>query len=632
MSNYSQVPQPLKEFRNWVVWKYEDRGKKNPDGTQKFDKVPYDAVTGTHAKSNDAATWCDFKTAVDSADVLSGKDCDGIGFEFGDSPYTGIDFDGVIADGKPEPYVIAILDLLGRPYSEFSPSTTGLHTIVEGKLASGLSHRFSQDHCGAEVYSTGRYFTVTGDRYAGEGIPKVEDFSIPHFLLSQILDKEFKHLWLGGLPNRGNDRTASGTDFQLLLMLRRKLNTNDPKVLENYFNASVPGHRKKWQRKDYRNRTIAKVLEGESSATAQELEFHLPAAEVTTYEDDDFVVDPLPSENPNEKYDGWFPLGSPSLVGGLSGSSKTTWMVQLLHTQLYKQEFFGHTTRGRPYLIIMADRGAASHRRTMRRMGFEPDIIPIKHISVKTGLAALQEIVNTIEATSPIPQVVFIEGLDMLVDDANKKSVVSPFMAALQKIAEHYHIAIIGSVGAPKTKAGEGYVAKRDNISGTEAWSRLSETVVLLQYPNGKDTAIERELSVLPRNAASESFALVFDRGRLRLQTKEDHKRLQINEDVKLRWVQEQANLAIHDPKKQWWTVLDMMRGLKQPNGKDMPKTTAHRWVQDACTKRIVVEKPGRRGHNTAAEFRWNESKLNPQWSGTSEDIEHGGEKEEMVV
>ena len=100
----------------------------------------------------------------------------------------------------------------------------------------------------------------------------------------------------------------------------------------------------------------------------------------------------------------------------------------------------------------------------------------------------------------------------MLVDDANKKSVVSPFMAALQKIAEHYHIAIIGSVGAPKTKAGEGYVAKRDNISGTEAWSRLSETVVLLQYPNGKDTSIERELSVLPRNAASESFALVFDR------------------------------------------------------------------------------------------------------------------------
>ena len=74
------------------------------------------------------------------------------------------------------------------------------------------------------------------------------------------------------------------------------------------------------------------------------------------------------------------------------------------------------------------------------------------------------------------------------------------------------------------------------------------------------------------------------------------------------------------------------MRGLKQPNGKDMPKTTAHRWVQDACTKGIIVEKPGRRGHNTAAEFRWNKSKLNPLWSEMLEDMEHVGEHEEMAV
>ena len=72
MSEYSQVPQPLKDFRNWVVWKYEDEGKKNSDGTPKLNKIPYDAVTGKRAKANDPATWSDFATAV-AADLSTAK-------------------------------------------------------------------------------------------------------------------------------------------------------------------------------------------------------------------------------------------------------------------------------------------------------------------------------------------------------------------------------------------------------------------------------------------------------------------------------------------------------------------------------------------------------------------------------
>jgi hypothetical protein len=423
---------------------------------------------------------------------------------------------------------------------------------------------------------------------------------------------------MGDTTAYGDDHSTA--DFALASELARLLN-GDRIRIEKYFGASALGQRDKWtDRPDYRKRTIDAALKGKSfsnnnapaKATPAELVFNLPA--VTGGTNFDFVIDPESGQT-----DGWFPLGSPSLIGGASGSNKSTWMMQLLLAQRNRQPVLNHTTNGRPFLVLMADRGEASHQRTMRRMRMEHEPIPIKFLTMQMGLIGLQEIVTKIEETDPLPQIVFIEGCDLLVEDANKKRIVGTFINGLQKIAQHFHLAVIGSVGAPKCKAGEGYVGKRDNISGTEAWSRLAETVVLLQYPKGEDTALERELTVMPRNAPSESFMLVMKQGRLELQTEADRKHAK-GQERELQWAQAQSRLAKTDPTKKFWTGLDMQQAL------NLPKSTVYDWAQHACAKKYITMKTGKKGRGKAAQYQWNESKTNPLH------VEHEGESDQIEM
>jgi hypothetical protein len=75
---------------------------------------------------------------------------------------------------------------------------------------------------------------------------------------------------------------------------------------------------------------------------------------------------------------------------------------------------------------------------------------------------------------------------------------------------------LICSVGAPKSKHGEEYAAKRDHLSGSEAWGRNCETVVVIEFSTEDDgTAPQREMTVLPRNAPAEKFSFQFEGGRL---------------------------------------------------------------------------------------------------------------------
>jgi hypothetical protein len=128
--------------------------------------------------------------------------------------------------------------------------------------------------------------------------------------------------------------------------------------------------------------------------------------------------------------------------------------------------------------------------------------------------AAAQRILELIEAQSPLPQIVFVEGADALVSDAAKTQVVAPFLSALQKIARHYHIAIVLSVGAPKSKPREQHTLKRDRIFGSQIWPRMADTIATLEAV-GDGTGGRRDLAVQHRNALSESFELEFQNGRL---------------------------------------------------------------------------------------------------------------------
>lgn len=606
MSDYETVPQALKNRPNWIVWRLEER-----DG--KETKVPYDAKTGQFAKSNNPSTWANFEQAADSVveSFLNERPYNGIGICHSDD-LASIDCDGVLRDGKLEPYIASILKLLGDTYCEITPSGTGVRPIFRGRWPKGKKRKFDVgEHHGIELFdsSSARYITVTGDRFSGKDILAIDDATLElvQFLVSQYPDEKFKRSWLGDSSDHNND-TSRGDEF-LAGHLARNF-SSDPKKIDAAFRLSKR-MRPKWDElhhasgKTYGQGTIDDVTKTAygiepakpSPQAPVELVFHLPA--VTTDRDDEYVINPAPGQP-----DGWFPLGSVSMVAGLSGTNKSTLMIQLLNSQRAGLEFWGHTTNRRPYLIVMADRGRKSHTRTMRRMGLAPDGLPIKFIPIQTGTAGLQNIVDKIEEMTPLPQIVFVEGADMLVDDCNKKQIVATFMNNLRKIAEQYNIAVIVSVGAPKSKIGEGYIEKRSQVAGTEAWGRLSETIMVLQYSAGNDMKLERELSVLPRNAAPEGFALIFDGGRLRLRTDAD---VQIRQDEMLEWVQQQDQQVGINPAAKWWTAAEMELAL------DKTHTKVWRWLQVALEKRWITEQPGKKkGRGGAGFYQWNKATTNP--------------------
>ena len=128
----------------WVVWKAVG---------DKPDKVPYSARTGRRASSTDLLTWSTFKEALEA---YENGEYAGLGFVFSSAdPYTGIDLDNCVdEDGEIAPWAFEIVRYFDS-YTEFSTTGTGLHIIVRGDLP----NRRKGD---VEVYSSKRYFTVTG--------------------------------------------------------------------------------------------------------------------------------------------------------------------------------------------------------------------------------------------------------------------------------------------------------------------------------------------------------------------------------------------------------------------------------------------------------------------------------------
>ena len=139
---YSRVPEELKRLNRWVTYRLywdEKRGK--------YDKKPFNARTGGMAQSNNAATWCDYETAVRVSHLY-----DGLGFMLGDG-ILGVDIDSVELN---DPVVKEVITTLNS-YAEVSPSGKGIHVICKGSKPQGVCRKGN-----FECYDKGRFFTVTG--------------------------------------------------------------------------------------------------------------------------------------------------------------------------------------------------------------------------------------------------------------------------------------------------------------------------------------------------------------------------------------------------------------------------------------------------------------------------------------
>ncbi len=144
------IPGQLAERPQWVVWKLEER-----DGD--LTKMPYIAGGVGRASSTDSLTWRPFEEA---AQALETGRYSGVGFVFSSGdPFTGIDLDKCRdpESGELAPWAQEMISRVPEGYIEVSPSGTGIHVIIRGSVRGGGVRKGP-----VEMYSRGRYFTITG--------------------------------------------------------------------------------------------------------------------------------------------------------------------------------------------------------------------------------------------------------------------------------------------------------------------------------------------------------------------------------------------------------------------------------------------------------------------------------------
>jgi hypothetical protein len=167
--DFDRMPPELKSLKNWLLWAPVRVGTK-------WTKRPVQ-ISDYGASSTEPRHWSSFDDAKQAYERAVARgymelrergtpvqqvSVGGVGFVFDGKPdadglvFAGVDFDKVISGGEIASLAAERIKRIGS-YTERSVSGGGLHVIVKARaLASGIVHG------GVEMYTSGRYFTMTG--------------------------------------------------------------------------------------------------------------------------------------------------------------------------------------------------------------------------------------------------------------------------------------------------------------------------------------------------------------------------------------------------------------------------------------------------------------------------------------
>ena len=287
--NYNNIPQELTKLTQWVCYRLEHR--KDED---KPVKVPINFNGGARAKSDNPSTWGTFEQCL-----IASKRYNGIGFIVSETdPYTVIDLDACVTrgdDNQPniEPWAWKIIHDLDS-YAEFSQSGKGIHIIIQAKKPGPRCR--SNEHPHIEIYDHRRFLVMTGNLVPGItpiiqpapneiselynrlfGQAALHDRS-PHQKPSQrahtasggpsdseLIERamsaknglQFSRLWNGDLSDYNYDWSAAD---QALCNTLAFWTGKDYSAIDRLFRQSGL-MRDKWDREDYRNRTIQRAID-----------------------------------------------------------------------------------------------------------------------------------------------------------------------------------------------------------------------------------------------------------------------------------------------------------------------------------------------------------------------------------
>jgi len=294
------IPAELKALPNWVVWRYTWKpDKKRKDGSGElgeWDKPPFDATAGTLAKTNDASTWSDFDTALAAYRT---RGWDGLGFvPTVEAGIVAVDLDKCRnkRTGGIKKWAQEYIDQLDT-YCELSPSGLGFRLFAFGAKPGKLCKKGP-----VEIYDHAHYLTVCGHHLVGtpttinertEQLAKVyadvfgtnttnttaatpstngdtlDDDTLLAKAMAAKNGTAFASLWAGDTTGY---TTPSEADLALCGHLAFWVGP-DPDRIDRLFRRSGL-FREKWDRGDYRQRTITTALQGRT-------EFYKPSVNGT---------------------------------------------------------------------------------------------------------------------------------------------------------------------------------------------------------------------------------------------------------------------------------------------------------------------------------------------------------------
>lgn len=197
------------------------------------------------------------------------------------------------------------------------------------------------------------------------------------------------------------------------------------------------------------------------------------------------------------------------LIGGSSGSGKTTFTLQTIADWLDGKPIFGHASHPIPYAYISIDRSHSSVTRTLQRIGLENKITRIIcREDFTEPIRGLGSVIQFAQKTFPDAKVLFIEGFQTLVGDkGNSYTPVANLLTAATVFCAEQGMTIIGICHSPKMKIEEGFQHPREVILGSVAWAAFSDTVITMDL-NEKTGVVT--VRIMPRNAPLEAYELFF--------------------------------------------------------------------------------------------------------------------------
>lgn len=534
IKNYDAVPSEMKRISSWLCWRFEV-----DSGTSKQKKVPYNPTTGARASVTNPHDWTTFFAALSNLHLY-----DGLGYVFSDNdPFTGIDLDDTKNDVEAFEVQRRVFDSFPS-YAEVSPSGNGLHIIVKGEVPSG------RRRAGIEVYSTCRFFTVTGNVFRDLPITECQEnlstlwaelggakttieasqfFKIATEADDIILQRAFaatngeklKRIWNGDASDLPGDKSGSAIDMALVDILA--FYTSDPEQIERIWLRSPQGQRTKTQsRQDYRQRTIRTAFDRHLASVSpsftvngQSVGSQLVPAIVPTVLDAGDWYGTLP---PFRKFiaAGWIASGQVTYMTGKGASGKSL-LGQLLATcASIGCPFLGlNVERGVSLYITCEDDPDELHRRQIaicvglgqslkmlrRQMGLVSLVGAIGNELATFDRAGVMQIApahHWLEATIKsmgATLVILDNTAHFFAGDENNRHQVAAFVGLLNSLAMTTGAAIV-LIGHPN-KSGADY-------SGSTAWENQVRTRLFLGIPANEDGKIpDKDARVLVRAKAN---------------------------------------------------------------------------------------------------------------------------------